>query len=419
MLLVVLVVGSVLALGGDVGAGVALFGASDVQAATHARSVMASERERFTDISVALSPAGDRIAYWRQAKGARRAALYVARADGSAPRLLARGGGGSAPLWSKDGRWIAFERVQIFVVPSTGGRAGGRARQLTSLEVDAVWPIRWRGNRILDYGVEDCCINGTDYTYEESVTIGGTQLFRPDYADDCSPLVVGCDFSPDGQSVTYEDAGEVQVKSRAGVRDLGTGSLPTWLPDGSRVVFLAGPPEQAILVDVRPDGSDQRILSGGVTGAVSSYMVSNRGDRVLFVAPLDGVDKLWIATTNGLGARLVDGAPAHAAGSSQAVSWSPNDRWLVWYLSDRDALTLDVMHPDGTARHELARWHLHDPTGMFDTPEFSSLSWGGHKDTTVAYVDRPLPACGEADAIFRLPTTHTRPVQLTHPCAAR
>ena len=80
-----------------------------------------------TDEAPAWSPDGTEIAFTRNSS------LIVMKADGSSPRVLARGLDAESPVWSPDGATIAFEG------PSAGigadlyliGRDGSRPRNIT------------------------------------------------------------------------------------------------------------------------------------------------------------------------------------------------------------------------------------------------------------------------------------------------
>lgn len=73
------------------------------------------------DDAPTFSPDGGRILFTRTGLGIARSGVYVMRADGSQVRKLAEG---FSPSWSRDGRWIAFERLrgrmEIYVMNADG-----------------------------------------------------------------------------------------------------------------------------------------------------------------------------------------------------------------------------------------------------------------------------------------------------------
>lgn len=90
------------------------------------RLVLAGNKGVISELT--LSPDGQRMAYTRAA-GREGTNIHIAARDGSQSRALTSGILlSSAPRWSPDGRWIAFEsnahsgeRSDVFVVPSDGG----------------------------------------------------------------------------------------------------------------------------------------------------------------------------------------------------------------------------------------------------------------------------------------------------------
>src|SRR5512134_1990560 len=123
-------------------------------AAADTRPIAETDLFRFVWVSdPRIAPDGRNVAFVRVHvdKKADRyvTAIWLAPADGSEPpRPFTNGPNDSAPRWSPDGRWLAFNRVleqdgkpqpaQIWLLPS----AGGEARALTDLP-RAAGPAAW------------------------------------------------------------------------------------------------------------------------------------------------------------------------------------------------------------------------------------------------------------------------------------
>jgi TolB protein len=154
-------------------------------------------------------------------------------------------GPGYGPVWSPDGRQVAFRRglfgsVQLFVMNADGTGV----RQVTHAS------------------------GGTDETISEDARIG---------------------WSPDGSKLSYMLLGPV-----TNVLDLATGataSFPTtrvdWAPDGRRVAYLVGAQGQDAtkLVVASPDGSAQQTLA---SGPLDEYAWSPDSTRIAFTVAAGG-----------------------------------------------------------------------------------------------------------------------------------
>jgi len=210
----------------------------------------------------ALSPQGDRVAFFWQAPEANKVGLYVAVVGSQSMVPLTTNGGDAWPAWSADGRYIAFERyagreVSIFIVPALGGP-----------------------ERLL-------------YSGEHSPWTG------PE----------GLSFSPDGRFLAFGEwtaetqqsaikllalngAGERTITSPpVGFRD----AAPTFSPSGDRIAFVrsTGP----IFVDeifVLP-------VNGGVPAQItfdrhrmySPPVWTKDGKELLFASNRAGMESLW------------------------------------------------------------------------------------------------------------------------------
>jgi Tol biopolymer transport system component len=369
------------------------------------------ERMRWTDQAPALSMRGDRVAFWRRAAGARKSSLVVMRRDGGGTRTLLTAVRTGTLGWSPDDRFIAYGTSELYVVPV----AGGKQRRLTNeraAEGDdvSVSFTAWRDARTLDFDVYTCCLDHISYDYPGSVTIDGKTTRLPDYTTECS-LEHYCAYSPDLRSVAVMGQHTVDVKTPSSSHTLGKGCCAEWLPDGKRLVLLSGEEGALILSVVDADGSGSRALTDKM---VSTFSVSPNGEDIAFLVKTGAKRQLWTVPVSGTApARFV----TDLASADEGIRWSPHGRWLLIWKPQKSVLTYDAVRLDGTGRHRLVRWNLHDASRTFYGPDFASLQLGGPADGFAVYTDRPVPGCGIGDAIWAIDNVASgREHRVTAPC---
>jgi len=299
-------------------------------------------------------------------------------ADGARHRIAeAQQGQYLHPLWSPDGKWIAYQQTHgIWVVPVTNGAASGPARLAFKTDVPR-WAIEWTetGGFYLTYNAER--FNAYEISVDPNTGRPGTgEAARiPESPDDLSDFA----WAPDGLHIVYTGwddkirlyatdtktmttysagtgmlhrparlAGSREVlfesndpASRKGVvraldvvsgkvRDLFPpmrGSIFSLGPDGRRLAYMRGP-------EVIMGGTDDpagRVVAAGRLQAFSE--LSPQGDRVLYVQK-DGADSqdggskgvsLWVIGADSTGARRVASAP----GITSAI-WDPSGRFIAF-----------------------------------------------------------------------------------------
>jgi Tol biopolymer transport system component len=245
-----------------------------------------------------------------------------------------------APQWSPDGQWILVaanrERdMEIYLI-----RADGSAiRQLTHNESDDL--ARWSddGQRVL---VESSHAGRSKWV---SMKPDGSDVrpFTPD-------SVVS--RSPDGTTLLFESVRDgrgrlfLMTSARTNAREIATArhaEQGSFSPDGKSIVFEQrnamhdDVPHSQIVVS-RPDGSESKVVAVGTDPSWSKD-----GSVILFKAPDDKTNKLWVSTVspNGGGEkRLAPGVH---------MQWSPDGRRIVFMRDGEDGSAhVWVMNADGT-----------------------------------------------------------------------
>jgi Tol biopolymer transport system component len=213
-----------------------------------------------SDRNPVWSPDGRRIAFEGYDDGDYM--VYVVGADGSGERSLSPGaserpGGYAGPAWSPGGRKIAVTNVHegaVYVIGPDG--SGGRV--LARMErADATWGVAWspRGRRIAFIRDSLLWVMNADGTrprrlVDDKVDNPGAR--RSDFA-----------WSPDGRRIAFSMHREIFVVNADGgdLRELTDGMNPVWSPDGQSIAFTSDREGNSEIYVMDADGSDQRNVS--------------------------------------------------------------------------------------------------------------------------------------------------------------
>jgi Tol biopolymer transport system component len=293
----------------------------------------------------ATSPGKDgRIASMRK-DGAGHWQVWVASARLSGAKRLTSGGSDSGwPVWSPDGRKIAFDSARTDPVPKDSQH------------------------------INDIFVMNADGSAVRKLT-------------DSKGASADAAWSPDGFLIAFDaDRGNHRVRQGIYLMDAGGGKLrrvttrppnatddlgPRFSPDGTRLVFTryrgTGRMEKAALFTVRLDGTDlHQLTSFSIHAGDADW--SPDGTRIVFEAypnPAAYGDIYVVPAKGGHPVNLTRN-PAGQAGSADAV-WSPDGRKIL-FLDNRRVngagrTGLATMNPDGSARRFVSSQNveLHQP----------------------------------------------------------
>ena len=305
-----------------------------------------------------LSPDGSRVAYqvWSIDREANeyRGAIWVARVDGSEePQRFTSGErSDSNPLWSPDGKWLAFtsnrgdekQQAQLYVIPA----GGGEARRLTDLKESVDQPAWSPDSTRLVFGARV-----RDEAYEEEddrkrkprrvtrllykldsvgwLTDRRRHLYVVDLEGGEPRQVTDGDYedrsavwSPDGTRLVFSALRDEKwdtkfvghlyvVAAEGGEPELlsptdGSYSQPRFSPDGTRIAYRFSPddgrqPHHEQIGVMRADGSDARVLTTSLDRQCAPFGESREpiwdGDRIVFSLEEAGNTHLYEVAADG------------------------------------------------------------------------------------------------------------------------
>ncbi len=264
------------------------------------------------DGSPSWSPDGSKIVFYSERHG--NAEIYVMNADGSdVVRLTDDPANEGYPAFSPDGRRISFDsdREGAFEI-YTMNADGNDVRRLTynpANDVSAAWSpdgsqIAWMSNRGGHFEVWRMNADGSNqrqFTGAEAPS-EGTHWFPQ--------------WSPDGEFMAFHVNRDVYTVRTDGSEytrltvDPDNGMLPSWTPDGSRIVFMSWRTGAVEIHSMNVDGNDQVRLTRTEVGESVDPRVSPDGRQIVYTwvpAGGAGAKHLMLMNADGTNVRQLTG----------------------------------------------------------------------------------------------------------------
>jgi len=254
---------------------------------------------------IAWSPDGTRIVYQNPIVDER--GIFVANADGSDAVRLTEGWNDGWPSWSPDGSRILFTRTAV---------DPGDDRCIPGIPHDFQCPT-------------DIYVMDVDGSNVVRLTDDPAGEFMPVWSPDGSLIA----FAREGDPVagTFEAIYAIRPDG-TGVRQIssangGSDFWPSWSPDGTQVVFAAIRNEDWGIWAVDDDGSNERLILGGIgAGYVDNPVWSPDGSLIAFVGNLtvddySPEDALYVMRPSGTDVTPIADAPS--IGVAGDIAWQP------------------------------------------------------------------------------------------------
>ena len=266
--------------------------------------------------------------------------VYRSLVDGRIRQLTRNDAEDDQPVWSPDGRRIAFVstrdgNAEVFVMAADGS-------DVTQLTHTATTP------------------DGA-----------GVRNDSPAWSPDGRTLAFVSNLDdPEGE--VYRMAADGTQVQRLTTNPFVTDNAPTWSPDGRHIVFSATPPaDDADLYRMRPDGSRIRQLTDTPDVDESTPEYSPDGRTIAFSSfdLLAGERDLATMRATGGPARLLAGEPGR---DDWYPRWTADGRQVAFWAYDGTRYTTWIVDRDGTDVRPLTPGEAND---AFPDPEQSAAGW--------------------------------------------
>jgi serine/threonine protein kinase len=357
--------------------------------------------------SPSLSPEGNNVAFtWTGPKQDNQDIYVQMIGSGSPLQLTTDPRNDYNPVWSPDGRWIAFFRSQPPAPTGLRSRElrlipplGGPERKLADIQSQDFFPVAgylaWSPDSTSLVVTDSPGQGQPDALFVVSVETGEKSRLtnpQPPVLADTSPAV-----SPDGRSLVFLRrttwgsgelhllplgrgliaAGEPRRLTPAGLR----ADFPAWMPDGNEIIFSAK--GSLWRLGVFGENAAMRIPYLGEDGSMLAISRSQPGKPTRLVYTRSFADtNIWRVETSGRGAPS-SSAPVVAISSTRPeyhCQFSPDGR-RVAFASDRSGEgEIWVSDPDGSNAVQLTRTNAQDTNCPHWSPDGQLIAFSSNAE---------------------------------------
>ena len=193
-------------------------------------------------------------------------------------------------------------------------------------------------------------------------------------------------WSSDGTKLLIRRGVDFAVLEADGTETRLTAADPTggsFSPDGSEVVYAAGPWERSAIYAVSSDGGAPRLIlrstrrisfPDGHSALAFAYhpALSPDGTRIAYFDGMyDHSHNLWVANADGTERRLLLDDEVSSAGHVRALTWSPDGEWLAFATDG----SLYVVRPDGTGLRRVVSGGFATAPAVQWSPDGSRIAY--------------------------------------------
>ena len=301
------------------------------------------------------SPDGSRIVY-AQVVNSGRSSLFVSDPDGSNAVQISHGVWDTGPVWSPDGKWIAYQGedpdFDLYIVPADGSAPARRVTSGPAIGVASAWLNDGSGVLVNRASV------GDDHPVLVSVNGGSERRIGPTMSGNLHGT-----WSPNGAlfGFDFHQGGKITVW----VQDSAPGSTPRqlttegfenapasamWSPDGKQILYTSRRTGTLDIHILDVESGESRQLTNDVRDDQGGRF-SPDGQWIVFISDRGGQRDLWLMPTAGGNATRLTNDAAVESGPRWAV-----DGKSIYYITTQNSVDLQLVPVAGGPARSIRSW---------------------------------------------------------------